>query len=408
MNEMCDVVIIGAGQAGLSMSHELSRMNRDHIILERGRTGQTWRGRWDSFCLVLPNWTIKLAGAPYRGPDPDGFMARDAFVEHICGYAASFSAPVREGVAVQSLQRGHDGRFLLRTSTGDITARSVVLATGGFQKPHRPGGASEFPSSLTVIDADGYTNPRALPEGKVLVIGSGQTGCQIAEELHESGRDVVVACGRAPWQPRRIGDRDAIAWFEGTHFMNMTLAELPSPMARLGANPQATGRDGGHDLHYRTLQAMGVRLVGHLLGAEDGRAHFASDLADSVAFGDARYDDIRELVKKSALDKGLPVPEMPAPPPFVADAPDSVDLVNFGAALVTTGFRPNYKSWVQFPDAFDAMGFPIQVDGESTTVPGLHFMGVHFMRKRSSATLMGVGEDASIVAERMAQTRQPA
>lgn len=408
MNEMCDVVIIGAGQAGLSMSHELSRMNRDHIILERGRTGQTWRGRWDSFCLVLPNWTIKLAGAPYRGPDPDGFMARDAFVEHMCGYAASFSAPVREGVAVQSLQRGHNGRFLLRTSTGDITARSVVLATGGFQKPHRPGGASEFPSSLTVIDADGYTNPRALPEGKVLVIGSGQTGCQIAEELHESGRDVVVACGRAPWQPRRIGDRDAIAWFEGTHFMNMTLAELPSPMARLGANPQATGRDGGHDLHYRTLQAMGVRLVGHLLGAEDGRAHFASDLADSVAFGDARYDDIRELVKKSALDKGLPVPEMPAPPPFVADAPDSVDLVNFGAALVTTGFRPNYKSWVQFPDAFDAMGFPIQVDGESTTVPGLHFMGVHFMRKRSSATLMGVGEDASIVAERMAQTRQPA
>ncbi len=383
-------------------------MNRDHIILERGRTGQTWRGRWDSFCLVLPNWTIKLAGAPYRGPDPDGFMARDAFVEHMCGYAASFSAPVREGVAVQSLQRGHDGRFLLRTSTGDITARSVVLATGGFQKPHRPGGASEFPSSLTVIDADGYTNPRALPEGKVLVIGSGQTGCQIAEELHESGRDVVVACGRAPWQPRRIGDRDAIAWFEGTHFMNMTLAELPSPVARLGANPQATGRDGGHDLHYRTLQAMGVRLVGHLLGAEDGRAHFASDLADSVAFGDARYDDIRELVKKSALDKGLPVPEMPAPPPFVADAPDSVDLVNFGAALVTTGFRPNYKSWVQFPDAFDAMGFPIQVDGESTTVPGLHFMGVHFMRKRSSATLMGVGEDASIVAERMAQTRQPA
>lgn len=408
MNEMCDVVIIGAGQAGLSLSHELSRMNREHIILERGRTGQTWRGRWDSFCLVLPNWTIKLAGAPYRGPDPDGFMARDAFVEHVCGYAASFSAPVREGVAVQSLQRGPDGRFLLRTSTGDITARSVVLATGGFQKPHRPAGASEFPSSLSVIDADGYTNPRALPEGKVLVIGSGQTGCQIAEELHESGRDVVVACGRAPWQPRRIGDRDAIAWFEGTHFMNMTLAELPSPMARLGANPQATGRDGGHDLHYRTLQAMGVRLVGHLLGAEDGRAHFASDLADSVAFGDARYDDIRELVKKSALDKGLPVPEMPAPPPFVADAPDSVDLVNFGAALVTTGFRPNYKSWVQFPDAFDAMGFPIQVDGESTTVPGLHFMGVHFMRKRSSATLMGVGEDASIVAERMAQTRQPA
>ena len=153
--------------------------------------------------------------------------------------------------------------------------------------------------------------------------------------------------------------------------MNMTLAELPSPMARLGANPQATGRRrrARPPLPARSRRWSSTRL-GHLLGAEDGRAHFASDLADSVAFGDARDDDIRELVKKSALDKRLPVPEMPAPPPFVADAPDSVDLVNFGAALVTTGFRPNYKSWVQFPDAFDAMGFPIQVDGESTTVPG--------------------------------------
>jgi len=406
VSESCDVVIIGAGQAGLSLSHELRRSNREHLILERNRVGQSWRSRWDSFCLVLPNWTVNLAGQAYAGPDPDGFMARDDFVDYISGYAASFDAPVREGVSVQSVERGADDAFLLRTSTGDITAATVVLATGGFQKPYRPSGVEQIPESLLVMDSEGYANPQRLPSGKVLVIGSGQTGCQIAEELHEAGRDVVIACGRAPWQPRRIGDRDAMAWFAGTHFMNMSLADLPSPMARLGANPQASGRDGGHDLNYRTLHEMGVTLAGHFLGAEDGRAHFASDLADCVAFGDARYSDMRELVKASAADKGLPAPDMPPPPPFTAEAPGSVDLSDFGAAVVTTGFRPDYTSWVKFAEAFDDMGFPIQTDGVSTMVPGLHFMGVHFMRKRTSATLLGVGEDAVVVAARRADAHR--
>jgi putative flavoprotein involved in K+ transport len=400
--ESCDVVIVGAGQAGLSLSNELSRSNREHIVLERGTVGQSWRNRWDGFCLVLPNWTVHLSGQPYAGADPDGFMARDEIVDYLSDYATSFRSPIRENVSVESLDREDDGCFRLRTSTGDIRAREVVLATGGYQKPYRPAGVRELPSSLQVIDAPGYSNPGALPPGKVLVIGSGQTGCQIAEEIHQAGREVVLACGRAPWQPRRVGDHDVIFWFIGTPFMDMTLADLPSPMARLGANPQTTGRDGGHDLHYRTLQAMGVTLTGHLVGSEDGQAHFASDLADSVAFGDARYNDIRDLVRRSAADKGLPAPEMPPAPSFVADAPGSVDLADFGAAIFTTGFRPDYASWVRLPEAFDGMGFPIQRDGSSTVIPGLHFMGVHFQRKRSSATLFGVGEDAGVLGKHMA------
>lgn len=406
MVESCDVVIVGAGQAGLSLSHELSRSNREHVVLERGNVGQTWRSRWDGFCLVLPNWTVHLSGQPYAGSDPDGFMARDDVVKYMSDYATSFQSPIREHVSVAALDRDDDGRFRLSTSAGDIRAREVVLATGGYQKPYRPAGVRQLPGSLQVIDAPGYSNPGRLPPGKVLVVGSGQTGCQMAEEIHQAGREVVLACGRAPWQPRRVGDHDVIFWFIGTPFMNMTLADLPSPMARLGANPQTTGRDGGHDLHYRTLQAMGVTLTGHLLGYEDGRAHFAGDLADSVAFGDARYNDIRDLVKKSAADKGLPAPEMPPPPAFVADAPGNLDLADFGAAIVTTGFRPDYASWVRFPEAFDEMGFPLQHDGSSTVIPGLHFMGVHFQRKRSSATLFGVGEDAEVLGERMAATRQ--
>ena len=188
----------------------------------------------------------------------------------------------------------------------------------------------------------------------------------------------------------------------GTPFLEMTLADLPSTMARLAPNPQMTGRDGGHELNYRTLQAAGATLLGHLVGAEQGTAHFASDLADSVAFGDARYRDLCEVIRRSAAAKELPMPEMPAPSPFVADAPDSVALSGFGAAIVACGYRPDYKSWVRMPDAFDEMGLPIQEDGCSTVVSGLYVMGMPFQRKRTSATLFGVGEDAQVLAERMA------
>src|ERR1700730_16930398 len=182
MAESHDVVIVGAGQAGLALSHELTQAGREHVVLERGKVGQSWRGGWESFCLVFTNSTIRLPGQPYKGPDPNGFMRRDDFVRYLSVYAQSFHAPVREGVDVKSLQAGPDGRFLLSTTTGDITAAEVVLASGGYQKPHRPAGVEQLPKSIAVIDAEHYTNPEAVPRGKVLVIGSGQTGCQIAEE----------------------------------------------------------------------------------------------------------------------------------------------------------------------------------------------------------------------------------
>jgi putative flavoprotein involved in K+ transport len=396
-----DVVVVGGGQAGLAISRELTRAGREHIVLERGAVGQSWRARWDSFCLVLPNWTIRLPGQGYQGPEPDGFLGRDAFVELLEAYARSFGAPVEEGVEVLSLDRGDTGGFLLRTSSGPITAQGVVVATGGFQQPYRPAAVAQLPPRLQVLDAGGYRRPQALPEGDVLVLGSGQTGCQLAEELHLAGRRVVLACGRAPWQPRRIGGRDTLAWVAASPLMSTTLAELPSPLARLGANPQATGRNGGYDLHYRTLQSLGVTLAGHLLGVENGRAIFADDLADSVAFGDARYQDLRRLVAKLAEQQGLPVPEMPVPAPFAASGPEAVSLGSFGSVIVATGYRPAYRDWIRFPDAFDEMGFPLQVDGSSTVVAGLHFMGVHFQRNRASASLYGVGEDAAVLAERL-------
>lgn len=398
MAEAVDVAVVGAGQAGLSLSHELSHAGIEHVVFDRGRVGQSWRGRWDSFCLVIPNWTVQLPGGHYAGDDPDGFMPRDDIVRHLVDYAHSFQAPLREETPVFALCSGDDG-FVLNASSGEIRARQVVLASGGYQKPHRPPGAGEFPAAIRVIDANDYTSPSALPPGKVLVMGSGQTGCQIAEELHEAGRDVFLACGRAPWIPRQLDGRDTVAWLVETPFLEATIADLPDPRARLGANPQASGRRGGHDLHYRTLQAAGVNLLGHFLGVEDGVAHFAPDLAESVAFGDARYADVCGLIRKTCSARGVDPPEMPPPASFAADPADQLDLGDFAAVIFTSGYRPDYASWADFPDAFDDLGFPIQRDGSSTVVPGLHFMGVHFQRKRKSATFLGVAEDAAVVAE---------
>lgn len=398
-----DVAIIGAGQGGLSLSHELTTAGVEHIVLERGRVGETWRGRWDSFCLVIPNWTVQLPGDRYRGDDPDGFMPRDQIVSHLLAYAESFQAPVREGVSVSSLEPAGNSAFRLRTSSGEIRARDVVLASGGYQKPHRPPAASQLPASVHAINAEDYVNPGALPAGKVLIVGSGQTGCQLAEEIFESGRDVSLACGRAPWIPRRLDGRDTVAWINDTPYFDARLIDLPSPQARLLANPQVSGRAGGHDLNFRTLQGQGVELLGHFLGVADGRAHFARDLADSVAFGDARYADICALIRKTCAARSARAPEMPPPTPFVADAPETLALADVGTVIFTSGFRPDYASWVRFPEAFDDGGFPVQQNGSSTTVPGMHFMGVHFQRKRKSATLLGVGEDATVLAETIAK-----
>jgi putative flavoprotein involved in K+ transport len=395
------VVVVGGGQAGLAVSHELTHAGVEHVVLERGRVAQTWRRRWDSFCLVTPNWSLQLPDHAYSGADPDGFLARDEIVDYLEGYAASFQAPVNEGVDVTALAPGSGSRFRLSTNAGEIEADTVVLTSGAYQRAHRPAAAEALPSRVHSIDAEGYQRPASLPPGGVLIVGSGQTGCQLAEELHESGREVFLACGRAPWVPRRIGDRDVFWWMVETGFADTPLSSLQSPAARLIANPQASGHGRGHDLHFRSLQRLGVRLLGHFTGVESGHARFAADLADSVGFGDARWGDFMNLVRKTCESHGIPVPDLPVPEPFRADAPISIPLARIGTVIFTSGFRPAYRRWVDFP-AFDEMGFPLQEEGASTVVPGLYFVGVHFLRKRKSSLLLGVGEDARLVADKVA------
>jgi putative flavoprotein involved in K+ transport len=406
MAEQIEVVVIGGGQAGLATSHELTRAGVEHVVLERGRIGETWRGRWESFCLVTPNWTLQLPGHAYDGNDPDGFMLRDQIVGYLERYAAGFSAPLREGTEVTSLEAAQKGGFHLRTSGGDIRAETVVVSTGAYPAAHRPPGASTLPADLLQMDVDDYRSPAALPPGKVLVIGSGQSGCQIAEELHEAGREVFLACGRAPWVPRRLGAHDIVWWALETGFLDQPISALPTPAARLAANVLATGRGGGHDLHLRTLQQAGVTLLGHFLGADGRRARFAPDLGDSIAWGDERYRQLMDLVRKLVGERRLPMPDIPEPGPFDGRTPEHLDLSGFAAAVFSGGFRPNYGTWVHVPGAFDDLGFPIHSDGASTTARGLYFVGVHFLRTRKSSLFCGVGEDAAIVASQIVSTRR--
>jgi len=403
MGESVEVAIIGAGQAGLATSWYLKQAGVDHVVLEAGRVAETWRSRrWDSFCLVTPNWSVKLPGAAYSGPDPDGFMGRSELIEYFQTWADSFAAPVKESCQVSALE-GSGNEFVLQLPSGTLIARNVVVASGGYQRAYRPPNAELIPSRITQLLAEEFHHEGALPGGAVLIIGGGQTGCQIAEELHQAGRRVFLGCGRAPWMPRRMGEHDLVWWIIESGFWNRTLAQLPSPAARLLSNPLTSGHDGGHDLHYRTLHAMGVELLGRYAGADERKVHFADDLAASMRASDELSRIFMKWVEALCVKQDLEVPwEVPPPLDIAGRTELDLDAEDITTVIWTAGFRPDY-GWVRIP-VFDSMGFPIQTEGRSA-VPGLYFMGVHFQRKAQSAVLYGVGEDAEQVANHIVEKR---
>jgi putative flavoprotein involved in K+ transport len=402
VHEEIDVVVIGAGQAGLATSHELTLRGVEHVVLEAESPGSSWAHRWDSFTLVGPNHLVLLPGSPYDGDDPDGFMSREQITRHLEEYASHLSAEVRHDTPVRVLRPGRGGGYDLATDDGTVHARVVVVATGAYQRPNVPAAVRSLPPGPACLDVSQYRNPHALPDGAVLVVGSGQSACQIAEELALAGREVVMACGRAPWFPRRTGGRDVFEWLLDTPFFEQRVGDLPSPAARLGANPQVSGRDGGHDLSFRTLHALGVRLGGHLVGGDDGTVRLAPDLQATLTASDAAHDWLRDLIVASCLRGGQAPPDVPEPAAFSPRPVESVPVRGLGAVVVAAGFRSRYTEWIDVPGLVDEQGFPLHDDGESTVAPDLHFVGVHFLRNRRSALLFGVGDDARATATRVA------
>ena len=395
-----DVVVVGAGQAGLAASRELNAAGVPHVVLERGRVAETWRNRWDSFCLVTPNWSIRLPDwEPV--PDPDGFLPRDDLVAAFERYAAGLHGAGAGGHG----RHGDRAAARRRLPPRDLARRAGAPAASCSPRARSPGRTARRrrPGCPT-------TCSRSTPRTIARRTSSRPAACWWSAAARRAassprsctapGRDVVLACGKSPWVHRRIAGRDIVWWLLESGFLDVTVEQLASPLARFAANVQATGRDGGHDLTYRELHAMGVTLAGRLDAVADHAVRFAPDLAESVAWGDARHGDVMGFVRRLAEERGIGLEDATPPEPFAPPAPEELDLRGTGAVIFTCGYRPDQAAWVRAGDAFDALGFPLHRDGASTAAAGLYFVGVHFMRTRKSGLLCGVHEDAALVAGR--------
>jgi len=413
--ERIETLIVGAGQAGLSMSALLRRAGREHLLLERrSRIGGGWLDRWDGFCLVSPNWTASFPGFEYDAPDRDAFMHRDQIAGRIASYAAATEAPVVLETEVRRLTRAGNehargARFRAVTNHGEITADRIIVATGGFHDPRIPAAVERLSKRLTVLHAHHYRNPAELPPGGIVVVGSGQTGVQLAEELTEAGRRVVLSTGRCGRAPRRYRGSDVFVWLwavrthGGAYGIALPLLhELPDPRLRYACNPHLSGHGGGHDTNLRRFAAEGMTLVGRFLDFDGELATFAPDLGANLAFADDWFDQRwRPLFDRYIAATGLAAP--PDDRERVTFEPPEVTRLDLAAegistVLFTTGYRLDY-GWIDLP-AFDADGIPRQVDGISD-VEGLSFIGLPWLRDQGSATLFGIKRDAELLIERL-------
>jgi putative flavoprotein involved in K+ transport len=390
------VVVVGAGQAGLSMSYCLKEQGIEHVVLEAHAIAHTWRTqRWDSFCLVTPNWQCQLPGHPYSGDDPRGFMVKGDIVRYIEDYATRFGPPLRLGVKVEALDR-EPGGFALTTSAGTLRAEQVVVATGSYQRPTVPKFAEALPKGIVQLHSSAYRNAGVLPPGDVLVVGSGQSGCQIAEDLQLAGRRVHLAVGSAPRCARRYRGRDVVEWLDQMQYYEMPIDRHPNrEQVRDRANHYVTGRDGGRDIDLRKFALDGMKLYGRLANVEGGRLVFEPNLARCLDGADAVYRSINRSIdahiEKHGIDAPLEADYAPPWQPAAEVTELDLDTTKLAAIVWSVGYRSDF-SWVKLP-IFDARGYP-EHDRGVTPMRGLYFLGLPWLYTWGSGRFSGVGRDA--------------
>lgn len=397
------VVVVGAGQAGLSISHYLCAAGIEHVVLESHTAGHEWReGRWDSFCLVTPNWQCQLPGYPYAGDDPDGFMLRAEIVDYLEGFVATFDPPLHEGVTVTGVRRADDGSFSVSTTAGDLMARHVVVASGGYQIPIVPRFAERLPAELTQLHSSQYKNPAQLPPGDVLVVGSGQSGAQLAEDLHRAGRHVHLALGDAPRIARAYRGRDCVAWLQDMGYYSITVEQHPlgEGVRHRAANHYVTGRDGGHDIDLRAFAAQGMALYGLMTDYLDGAFTFRPDLRAALDNADAVAESIKDSIDSHIAERAVDAPPESRYVPVWAPAEEPTALVLADSGITSViwaiGYRADY-SWID-AGVFNGRGHPVHSRGV-TREPGLYFLGLPWQWTWGSARFSGVAQDAAYLAE---------
>ncbi|MBR7827199.1 MSMEG_0569 family flavin-dependent oxidoreductase [Actinospica sp. MGRD01-02] len=406
------VAVIGGGQAGLSVSYCLRKRAVEHVVIEANAVGHEWRSRrWDSFCLVTPNWQCKLPGYAYQGTDPDGFMVREEIIGYLEAYAASFAPPLVEGVRVTRLRRSPAGGvFEVSTSAGDLTADQVVVATGPYHTRFVPALAQRLPDGVEQVHSSEYRNAEQLPPGAVLVVGTGQSGCQIAEDLHLAGRPVHLAVGSAPRVARFYRGRDCVAWLDEMGHYRKSIDEFDDAAAvRMRVNHYVTGRDGGRDIDLRAFARDGMRLYGRLTGVSGTRLEFADDLKVNLDHADAVAESIKDAIDAHIAAQSI---DAPAEARYVpvwepGDQAGEIDLVEAGITSVvwSTGFRRDHR-WIEVP-VFDGRGYPMHWRGVTGT-PGLYFLGLPWQYSWGSGRFEAVGRDAAFLADHIEASRRMA
>ncbi len=399
------VVIVGGGQSGLSLSHCLQQRGIDHLVIEKRSLVHSWRTqRWDSFCLVTPNWQCDLPGWPYKGTDPHGFMVKDEINAWLAGFVEQVQAPAMEGVTVNKVSRaGESDRYTVDTSAGQFTADQVVVASGGYHKPVIPRMAERLPAGIVQYHSAQYRNPAQFPEGAVLVVGCGQSGSQIAEDLHLAGRKVFLATGNAPRCARFYRGKDAVDWLADMKYYDMPVTAHPlREGVRDNTNHYLTGRDGGRDIDLRAFANEGMELYGLLTGMEGDALQFQPNLREHLDHADKIYNGINASIDKYIEANGIdaPSPERYVP---VWEPKEERTTVSLRASGITSvvwciGFLPDF-AWVDAP-VFNGKGEPVHLRGV-THQAGLYFLGLPWLHTWGSGRFSGVARDAHYLAEQI-------
>jgi len=400
-----DTVVVGGGQAGLAISYYLTQQNREHVVLERApAVANAWRNqRWDSFTLVTPNFQVQMPGAGYRGNDPDGFMSLAELVKYFDNYVERFRLPVPCGVEVFGVEK-IDDLYVVRTSEGDYEAENVVIATGLYQSPKIPRFGLQIPPSILQLHSMKYKSPSTLPEGAVLVVGTGQSGAQIAQELYQSGRKVYLSIGSAGRVPRRYRGKDINDWFTRIGMFDTKVDELKSAKDKFHPHPQISGKNGGMSLNLHQFARDGVILLGHLSGAHEGHLVVEPDLEKTLAAVDQFEIDALKKIDDYITHAGLAAPTEDIPRLLDGYRQEertelNVERMGISAVIWATGYAFDF-GLVKLPVA-DPDGYPIQKRGV-TRYPGLYFLGLPWLYNRRSGILFGVGDDAAYLAAHIA------
>ncbi len=407
------VIVIGGGQAGLSISYCLQQRGIEHIIFEKHTIAHAWRSqRWDSFCLVTPNWQCQLPGFPYPGSDPQGFMLKDEIVQYIEAYAATFHPPIHEGVTVQQLRQSTRSGFEVTTSIGTFTADQVIVAIGAYHRPNIPRLAERLPRHIRQLHSSTYKNPDSLSDQAVLVVGTGQSGSQIAEDLHLAGKHVHLCVGSAPKSPRRYRGKDVVDWLDQMGYYTLTIDEHPQKeKVRAKANHYLTGRNGGHEIDLRQFALEGMQLHGRLKDIQPPILEFDSDLQHNLDQADQVAESIKRtidtFIEKHQIDAPTDPPYQPVWQP-TEDYPTILDYesANIGTVIWCTGFSSNFE-WIEIP-VFDGKGYPAHERGV-TPIRGLYFLGLPWLYTWGSGRFSGIAQDANFIADYIvARTKQAA